>query len=66
MEIFHRDGCIDRFGKRERNDIVDYFVLAINPGSTSTKIAIYKNDDELLKKVVNHPVEIIHKFGAIH
>ena len=45
---------------------MDYFVLAINPGSTSTKIAIYKNDDELLKKVVDHPVEIIHKFGAIH
>lgn len=27
-------------------------VLAINPGSTSTKIAVYENEEELLEKTL--------------
>ncbi len=30
-------------------------ILVINPGSTSTKIAIYENEEELFKKNIEHP-----------
>lgn len=42
-----------------------YRVLAINPGSTSTKIAVYEDDNPLFEKTLRHdPVEL-EKFGGI-
>ena len=40
-------------------------VLTINPGSTSTKIAIFKNDDLILEKTLRHSVEEINKYKRI-
>jgi len=40
-------------------------VLAINPGSTSTKIAVYENDNSLFVKTLRHDAEEIAKFGGI-
>ena len=40
-------------------------VLAINPGSTSTKIAIYENEKEILEKTLRHSSEEIDKFEKI-
>jgi len=40
-------------------------ILAINPGSTSTKIALYEDEKELLVKTLDHPVEEIEKFDKI-
>lgn len=40
-------------------------ILAINPGSTSTKIALYEDERELLLKTLEHPVEEIEKFEKI-
>ena len=37
-------------------------ILAINPGSTSTKIAVYENERELLKKNIIHPAEELNKY----
>lgn len=38
---------------------MDYTILAINPGSTSTKIALYKNEKRLFMQVIEHgPAEI--------
>ena len=37
-------------------------VLAINPGSTSTKIAVYENEEEILEKTLRHSSEEIDKF----
>lgn len=38
---------------------MDYYVLAINPGSTSTKIAVYKNKERLFMRSIDHsPAEI--------
>lgn len=38
---------------------MDYYVLAINPGSTSTKIAVYKNEERLFVRSIDHsPAEI--------
>lgn len=31
-----------------------FLILAINPGSTSTKVALYRNDDEILNTTIRH------------
>lgn len=36
---------------------MDYYILAVNPGSTSTKLAVYENEKELFKVSVNHPAQ---------
>ena len=40
-------------------------VLSINPGSTSTKIAVYENEKELLRKTVNHNADDLAHFKAM-
>ncbi|GAB6179698.1 butyrate kinase [Desulfotomaculum defluvii] len=40
---------------------MDYYILAINPGSTSTKLAVYKNDKELFMESINHSNEDLEK-----
>lgn len=40
-------------------------ILAINPGSTSTKISIYEDTKELLVKEVSHSLEMIAKYPKI-
>ncbi len=41
-------------------------ILAINPGSTSTKIAIYKNKEIVYKKSIKHSTEMINSFEHIY
>jgi len=40
-------------------------VLAINPGSTSTKIAAYENETCLWKQVIDHPASEINAFTCL-
>jgi butyrate kinase len=40
-------------------------VLAINPGSTSTKIAIYEDWKEIFSKTLDHPAEEIEKYHKV-
>ena len=40
-------------------------ILAINPGSTSTKIAVYENEKNIFLKTLRHPSEMIAKFPKI-
>jgi butyrate kinase len=40
-------------------------VLAINPGSTSTKIAVYFDEKEVFKKNISHSVDEISKYKHI-
>ncbi len=42
-----------------------YRILAINPGSTSTKIAVYENKELLLKKSIKHDTLFISSFDKI-
>ncbi len=42
-----------------------YRVLAINPGSTSTKIAVYDDQDEVFTKTLRHDPQELEKFGGI-
>ncbi|AKA72159.1 butyrate kinase [Clostridium scatologenes] len=41
---------------------MSYKILAINPGSTSTKIALYEDEKEIFCKTLEHPVEQIEKY----
>ncbi|MGB3368554.1 MAG: butyrate kinase [Acidaminobacteraceae bacterium] len=43
-----------------------YRILAINPGSTSTKIAIFDNEKSVLETTLSHPTEEINKFEKIY
>ncbi|SDK73397.1 butyrate kinase [Natronincola ferrireducens] len=40
-------------------------ILAINPGATSTKIAIYEEETLLFKKIVEHSVKDLKEFSSI-
>lgn len=42
-----------------------YKILAINPGSTSTKIALYEGEDRVLSETINHPAEELNKFDRV-
>ena len=44
---------------------MNYKILAINPGSTSTKIAVYENEKELYKTNITHSNEDLEKFSNI-
>lgn len=41
------------------------YVLAINPGSTSTKVAIFEGEENLLQKNLSHSTEELDKFEKI-
>lgn len=43
----------------------EYRILAINPGSTSTKIAIFDNDKSVFEETLRHPAEEINKYDKI-
>ncbi|HSV56937.1 MAG TPA: butyrate kinase, partial [Magnetospirillaceae bacterium] len=40
-------------------------ILAINPGSTSTKIAIYENEKETRRESIEHPRSEIERYKAV-
>ena len=42
-----------------------YKILAINPGSTSTKIAIFEDDQQIFVKTIRHSAEEIGSFPTI-
>ena len=42
-----------------------YYLLIINPGSTSTKLAVFEDEKILLKKTIKHSVEELTKFKSI-
>lgn len=44
---------------------MNYRILAINPGSTSTKIAVYDNEEQILVKGIDHRVEELEKYERI-
>ena len=44
---------------------MNYRILAINPGSTSTKIAVYDNEQQILVKGIDHSGNEISKYERI-
>jgi butyrate kinase len=45
--------------------VKNYYILAINPGSTSTKTAIFKNDKSVFTKEISHSSEDLAGFEKI-
>lgn len=41
-----------------------YKIFAINPGSTSTKVALFENDNIIFNVTINHDAEILNKFSC--
>ena len=44
---------------------MSYRILTLNPGSTSTKIAVFEDENELFSKTLRHSVEEINQFPTI-
>ncbi|MBQ1630903.1 MAG: butyrate kinase, partial [Firmicutes bacterium] len=40
--------------------------LVINPGSTSTKLAVFQDDHQVLEKSIPHPAEELKKFPDLY
>ncbi|MCK5147695.1 butyrate kinase [bacterium] len=40
-------------------------ILAINPGSTSTKVAVYENDTQIFEETIRHTAEELKPFDSI-
>ncbi len=38
------------------------YILAINPGSTSTKVAIFEGKNKILQQNLSHPKEKLSKY----
>jgi len=43
----------------------DYLILTINPGSTSTKIGVFKNEKSIFETTVMHSVKLLEEFDKI-
>ncbi len=43
----------------------DFIILAINPGSTSTKIAVYKNNESIFLKNIKHSADELKVYARI-
>jgi butyrate kinase len=41
------------------------YTLVINPGATSTKVAVYEGEKEVFTENLNHPLDEIHKFKEV-
>lgn len=44
---------------------MNYKLLIINPGSTSTKISVYEGENQLLEETIRHSLEEIRKFKHV-
>jgi butyrate kinase len=40
-------------------------ILAINPGSTSTKVAVFENEERIVEEVVRHPKSDLNRYESI-
>ena len=49
----------------EREALSRYTVLAINTGSTSTKVAVYQGTTPILEASIAHPTEEISRFSSV-
>lgn len=45
--------------------IINYKILVINPGSTSTKVALFENEKKVLEKNLFHPADELKKYTRV-
>ncbi len=41
----------------------EFLILVINPGSTTTKISVFKNENEIFSKTISHKIEELARFN---
>jgi butyrate kinase len=46
-------------------DKKNYLILTINPGSTSTKIGVFKNEESIFETTVMHSVKLLEEYDKI-
>jgi len=51
--------------RQKEETLMNYKILAINPGSTSTKIAVYENENRIFSENVEHTAEELNQFDDI-
>jgi len=44
---------------------MEHLILAINPGSTSTKVALYKNEEPIFNESITHPHTELEKLDGV-
>lgn len=44
---------------------MDNYILAINPGSTSTKVALFRNDEMIESRSLDHDTALLEKYPSI-
>lgn len=44
---------------------MNFKILVINPGSTSTKVAVFQNKEQIIRSNIQHPVEELGKYEHI-
>ena len=44
---------------------MEHIIFALNPGSTSTKTALFRNDQSLIETSVHHDTGLIHSFSSV-
>lgn len=44
----------------------EYMILTVNPGSTSTKIAVFKNEEEVFTRMISHSAEELKTYDKIY
>ncbi|MDR1741813.1 MAG: butyrate kinase [Synergistaceae bacterium] len=44
---------------------MEYSILTINPGSTSTKIAMFQGENEVWNETIRHSVDDLARFGSV-
>jgi butyrate kinase len=52
--------------RRGRQSMQTYFILTINPGSTSTKIGVFENETEVFTQSVEHDSTILETFSIVN
>lgn len=61
MLQWFREGYHDSHGGKN----MAFLVLAINPGSTSTKVALFRDETAILAEEISHPRETIAQFESV-
>lgn len=54
-----------KFSLKQNHNNMAFKILTINPGSTSTKVALFEDDKQVFLKKIQHSVEEINKFPSI-
>lgn len=56
---------VDQMKLRGGGTVSREYILVINPGSTSTKVAIFKNEENLFQKNLSHSAEEVARFARV-